>query len=118
MWSHALQVTDNNWVAHDMVGGLLASEGRREESLANYQAALLANPTDPAANVAIAIDDQRSGRPEAAIQLYRNALRELTDPLEQAKAFQNMGIAYRSLGDATKAAECFRKAIQLRQNAK
>ena len=42
----------------------------------------------------------------------------MTDPLEQAKAYQNMGMAFRAVGDAAEAAECFRKSAQLRQSAK
>jgi hypothetical protein len=118
MWSHALQVTDNNWVAHDIVAGLLERQGHREEALVHYRDVLASNPTDPAANLAVALYDQRIGKQEEAINLYRNALREMSDPLEQAKAYQNMAVAYRTLGDSTKSAECFRKSVQLRQNAK
>lgn len=118
MWTHTLQVTDNNWVAHDMVAGLLASQGHHDEALLHYRAVLSANPTDPAANLAIAIEDQRRGNQQEAIQLYKNALREMTDPLEQAKAYQNMGMAYRAIGDTNQAAECLRRAGQLRQAAK
>jgi hypothetical protein len=118
MWSHTLQVTDsNNWVAQDMVAGILANNGHRDEALVHYRAVLIANPTDPGANLAVAIEDQRSGNQREAIQLYGNALREMTDPLEQAKAYQNMGMAYRAVGDTTEAAECFRKAARLRLGA-
>lgn len=119
MWAHTLQVTDNNnWVAHDMVAGILSNQGHRDEAMLHYRAVLISNPTDPAANLAIAIDDQRRGNQQEAIQLYRNALREINDPLEQAKAYQNMGLAYRAVGDSTEAAECLHTAAQLRQSAK
>ena len=45
MWAHTLQVTDdNNWVAQDMVAGILANTGHRDEALVHYRAALIANP--------------------------------------------------------------------------
>jgi Tfp pilus assembly protein PilF len=42
----------------------------------------------------------------------------MNDPLEQAKAYQNIAIAYRALGDTTQAAEFFQQAAQLRHKAK
>jgi len=119
MWSHTLQVTDsNNWVAQDMVAGILANNGHRDEALVHYRAVLIANPTDPGANLAVAIEDQRVGNQREAIQLYKNALNGLTDPLEQAKAYQNMALAYRAMGDSAKATECFRRAEKLREIAR
>ena len=118
LWSHTLQVTGNNWVAHDMVAGIVAKQGHRDEALAHYRAVIAANPTDPAANLALAIDDQHQGKQQEAIYLYQNALGEINDPLERAKAYQNIGIAYRALGDTTQAVEFFHLAAQLRQRAK
>jgi hypothetical protein len=119
MWAHTLQVTDNNnWVAQDMVAGLLAKEGHRDEALVHYRGVLTSNPTDPAANLAVAIADQRVGNQQEAIQLYKNALNGLTDPLERAKAYQNMALAYRAMGDSAKATECFRRAEKLREIAR
>jgi tetratricopeptide (TPR) repeat protein len=91
MWTRALQVIDNNLIAHDMVAGILAKEARRDEALDHYRWVLLANPTDPGGQRSYRYRRSTSWKPEEAIELYRNALGELTDPLEQAKAFQNMG---------------------------
>ena len=40
LWCHALDATGNNWMAHDMVGGLLYKSGHYEESLVHYRAVL------------------------------------------------------------------------------
>ncbi len=117
LWSHALDATGNNWMAHDMVAGLLFASGHHEEALVHYRAVLPNNPTDPAANLILALDDQRNGNNREAIKLYQNVLKDMSDPLERAKAYQNMAIAYRALGDTVHADDCLRKAAKLRSIA-
>ena len=114
LWTHALDATGDNWMAHDMVAGILFKSGHSDEALGHYRAVLANNPNDTAANLVLALDDQKHGNNLEAIQLYQNVLKDMSDPLERAKAYQNMGIAYRNLGDTTKAAECFRKSEKLR----
>jgi len=47
LWSHALAVTSNNFVAEDNLGGALILEGREEEAQAHFAAAARINPRDP-----------------------------------------------------------------------
>jgi protein O-mannosyl-transferase len=117
LWQHTLEVTGNNWVANDMVAGILLGQGNREEAMVHYREALVLNPSDAAANLAIALQEQAAGNNQQAIQLYQRALADMPEPLEQSKAYQNMGLAYRSMGEAGEAAECFRKAAKLRDSA-
>jgi protein O-mannosyl-transferase len=114
LWSHVLDATGDNWMAHDMVAGLLFTRGHHDEALVHYRAVLANNPNDAAANLVLALDDQKHGDNREAIRLYQNVLTEMSDPLERAKAYQNMGIAYRALGDNDRADECSRKAAKLR----
>ncbi len=117
LWTHASQVTRNNWMADDMVAGLLSNQGRRDEAIAYYRTALALSPGDSAANLALAIYEQNRGNPPEAVRRYKLALRgmEYEDPLEQAKAYQNLAVAYRDLGDTANAAECLRRAARLRK---
>jgi hypothetical protein len=41
----------------------------------------------------------------------------MDDPLEQAKVYQNMAVAYRDLGDHAQFAECARMMVKLRHSA-
>lgn len=116
LWSHALQVTDNNWIAHDMVAGILLKEGHREEAIGHYRQVVVLHPADAAANLAIALEEQQHGNFQEAIKGYQVAVREMDDPLEQSKVYQNMGTAYRDMGNSFQANECFRKSAQLRQH--
>jgi tetratricopeptide (TPR) repeat protein len=63
----------------------------------------------------MALYEQQHGNPREAIRLYRNSLVETDDPLERAKVFQNMSVAYRDIGDDAQAAECLRKMVKLRK---
>lgn len=117
LWSHVLEATGNNWMAHDMVGGLLQASGHHEEAVAHYRAVLQTNPGDAAVNVFLALEEQKHGNNYQAIALYKNAVKAMDDPLERAKAYQNMAIAYRALGDGVHADECQNKAAKLRSAA-
>ena len=117
LWTHTLDATGNNWMAHDLVGGLLMASGHHDEALVHYRAVLETNPTDPGVNIFLALEEQKHGKNREAIPLYQNALKGMDDPLERAKAYQNMAIAYRSLGDNFHAEDCQRKAAKLRSIA-
>ncbi len=114
LWSHALQVTDNNWMAHDMVGGILLSQGHREEGMAHYYSASAIKSDDPASNLAIAIYEQNRGNLLEAVRRYKRVVVELDDPEELAKAYQNLAVAYRDLGDMQDMADSMRRVAKLR----
>ena len=114
LWSHAAQVTTDNWVAEDMVAGILFNSGHRQEAIAHYYVASALNPTDSGSNLAIAIYEQQRGNLQEAIQRYNQALIEMDDPLEQAKLYQNLSIAYRDAGEIPQSADAFSKMKKLR----
>jgi tetratricopeptide (TPR) repeat protein len=115
LWSHAAQVTQDNWVAEDMVAGLLLTSGHHDEAIAHYYVVAAINPTDSGANLAIAIDQQGRGNLQEAIRRYKLALIEMDDPLEEAKLYQNLSIAYRDAGEIPQSAEAFAKMKKLRR---
>jgi tetratricopeptide (TPR) repeat protein len=117
MWSRALRVTQNNWVAEDMVAGLLSLKGQHEEAMAHYRSALLIAPTDPTANLVVGVYEQQHGNTQDAMRRYKAALAGMDDPLEQAKLYQNMALAYRELGNQEQFAECMQKSAALRRAA-
>ena len=114
LWTHAMQVTKDNWMAEDMVAGILFNTGHREEAMAHYRAAAAINPDDAGSNIAVALYEQEHGNLQEAIRHYQRALTELDDPLEQAKAYHNMAIAYRDMGDIPHSVEAYAKYKKLR----
>ncbi|MGO9305849.1 MAG: hypothetical protein ACLP3R_19495 [Candidatus Korobacteraceae bacterium] len=115
LWSHTAQVTNDNWVAEDMVAGLLLTTGHHDEAMSHYYVASALNPTDSGSNLAIAIYEQQRGNLQEAIQRYKRALVEMDDPLEQAKLYQNLSIAYRDAGEIPESADAFSKMKKLRR---
>jgi hypothetical protein len=114
LWAHAAAVTENNWVAEDMVAGILLSQGHHDEAMAHYRAASAINPTDSGSNLAMALYEQATGNLPEAIRRYKAALVEMSDPLEQAKAYQNMAIAYRDEGQVQESVTAYAKSKKLR----
>ena len=115
LWSHAAQVTQDNWVAEDMVAGILLTTGHHDEAISHYYVAAAINPTDSGSNLAIAIYEQGRGNLQEAIRRYNLALIEMDDPLEQAKLYQNLSIAYRDAGEIPQSADAFAKMKKLRK---
>ena len=116
LWIHASQVTRNNWMADDMAAGLLSNQGRRDEAIAYYRSAAVLNPSDDVSNLALAIYEQNRGNVPEAVRRYQLALNGIDDPLEQAKVYQNLAVAYRDLGDTKNFQECWRRAVRLRKH--
>jgi protein O-mannosyl-transferase len=114
LWNHAREVTQNNWMAEDMVGGLLIAQGHLDEGMAHYWTASAINPDDAASNLAIAINEQNHHHLQEALRRYKLVVKELEDPIELAKAYQNMAVVYRDMGDMQQMADCMRKVAKLR----
>jgi tetratricopeptide (TPR) repeat protein len=74
-------------------------------------------PKDPISNLTIAIYEHQHGNPRDAIRFYQIALAGMDDPLEQAKLYQNMGVAYRDIGDHEQFEQCIQKSFALRRAA-
>ena len=74
LFSHAIAVTTNNFVAHDNRGLYRFEHGRVEEAVADYRQALAINPgyMNPNNNLGHAL--AQSGRPAEALPFYRAAL--------------------------------------------
>ncbi len=115
MWTHTAEVTKDNWVAEDMMAGILLNQGHREEAMAHYRVAAAINPDDAGSNLAMALYEQGRGNLPEAIRRYKLSLAEMDDPLERAKVYRNMSIAYRDEGDIANSVECFSKMKKLKQ---
>lgn len=117
IWSHASQVVENDWIAEDWLGVELMKQGRIDEALKHFFTAAAVNPDDGVSNFQIGLYEQKHGNPAEAITRYQQALRDQSQGLENiATLWENMGIAYRTLGDSRKARECFENAASFRRD--
>ena len=110
LFSHAIAVTKNNYVAHDNLGAALARQGRQAEALVNYQEAIRVNPywADTHTDLGRLLDDR--GKPEEALAEYRKAVQ--LDP-NLPLAHDNTGRVLAELGRFDEAMSQFKEAARL-----
>jgi tetratricopeptide (TPR) repeat protein len=110
LFTHALQVTENNYIAHVHLGIARAAEGRFEESLRHYERALAIRPGDARARYNLGVLLASQGRYEEAVEHYAAALRARP---AHARTHNNMGTALLSMGRVGEAETHFAEAIRL-----
>jgi protein O-mannosyl-transferase len=113
LWTHTIQVTAPNYIAQDDLGGALMDQHRLEEAIPHFRLAAEIHPVDPVSNFNIGFYAQEHGDYNLAIEQYRKAILLTTSPSLKIKAWNNMGLAYRAVGDPDKARECFAAARQM-----
>jgi Flp pilus assembly protein TadD len=113
LWSHALAVTKNNYLAEDSLGAELTDEGRLEEAMLHFQAAAAINPRDAFSQLNLGVCEKRRGDFPAALRLYQSALQLSSEPSLRATAFSNLGSLYRVEKDDVRARESYMSALEL-----
>jgi Tfp pilus assembly protein PilF len=111
-WLHTLALTRDNNVAENNLGEFLSQQGRNEEAAAHFRAALAIRPNSLIANLNLGAYEDRRGNLPAAISHYQMVADNAGDPGMRATAYGSLGFVYRQLGQATKAQQCFEKALQ------
>ena len=97
IWTHTLQVTEDNFIADDMLGSVLVQE-RRPEALQYFEAAARIAPWDPDSHQAVGAALQDRGDLVGAIREYQVVL-HARDPKILAYTYANLGVIYRELGN-------------------
>ena len=113
LWTHALEVTENNFVAHDKLAEALISQGRVEEAFQHYQAAVEIFPADVPANLNIGVYYHAHGNLQRAREQYQKVLNSAGDASMRADAYSNLGSLYRQTQDYDRARENFQAALKL-----
>ena len=111
LWTHVLEVTNNNWVGENNLGTALLKTGRMEEAIPHFRAAAALNPTDPNSTMNIGTYEQAHGNLPAAIELYRKAAEMARNPKVKARAYNNLGYAYKDIGDFADARSSLQSAV-------
>ena len=112
LWSHAVAVTDRNFIAQDNLGGALILEGKEDEAFQHFQLASAINPKDPMSHFNLGAYLQNHDRLQDAIAQYQTSIGLTSDAGLLASAHANLGSAYRELADDTRARESFEQALQ------
>ena len=112
LWSHALEVTENNWVAEDNLGSLMLFQGKVEAGMPHFRRAVAINPSDPISNLNLGFYEYQHGNLQQAIERYQNVINASarSSQVLRMQAFNNLGLLYRDVGDNLRAEQCFRAA--------
>ncbi len=113
IWTRTLALTENNSIAHDMLGFYLSDEGRTDEAVVHFRAASAILPGDLNANLGLGAYEQARGNLRTAIEHYQVVAQHAAQPILRADAYANMGSVYRQLGDLAQATKCFETASDL-----
>jgi protein O-mannosyl-transferase len=120
LWAHALQVTDDNYLAEDYMGSALLEQayetnGQRysDEATVHFRNAARINPHDAISHLNLGADLHEHGKLREAIEQYEEMLQYTRDEHLMAKAYIALGAAYAQLHDFAEAERFYRLAGQL-----
>ncbi len=112
-WRHTLAYSEGNYIAENNLGTYLFQQGKAEEGAAHFRAALAIRPDNLMANLNLGTYEDSRGNFPAAIERYEMVARHAPDVVMRAGAYGSLGFAYRQMGLAAKAKQCFEMALQL-----
>ena len=116
LWSHALAVTHNNFIAEDNLGGALILEGKEEDAHLHFEAAARINPKDPMSRSNLGAYFQTHNQMREAIAQYETAVSLTSDLGLLGQTYANMGAAHRVLGEDEQAQMDFEQSLHLNPN--
>jgi tetratricopeptide (TPR) repeat protein len=111
LFSHAIEVTQNNYLAHNNLGIAYGSLGRHQDAIETYKQAIRIKPDFADAHYNRGVAYGSLGRYQDEIEAYKQAIRIKPN---YAKAHYNLGIAYGSLGHHQDAIESYKQAIRIK----
>jgi tetratricopeptide (TPR) repeat protein len=107
LWTHALECTQDNWLAHNNLG--LAKKGRTDEAIAQFREAVRIKPDYPVAHFNLGNALQHEGRIDEAIAEFRRAL-AIDSTFSDAS--NNLGLDLFNRGQTDEAIALYRQALQ------
>jgi Flp pilus assembly protein TadD len=113
LFQQAVEVTADNYVAHDSIGNALAQRGMLEQAIVHYQEALRIKPNLVNTHNNLGVALLRQGEINKAMAQYHQAL--LLKP-DSAETHNNLGVALFTVGQLDQAIDHYRTAIKLDPN--
>jgi tetratricopeptide (TPR) repeat protein len=111
LFRHALEVTENNYLAHKAIGDSLDLKGQRDGAIGHYREALRLNPNYVLAHNNLGNVLDKKGQINEAISQFQEALRLKPD---YAEAHYNLGHALGQEGQIDEAIGHYREALRLK----
>jgi len=111
LFRHALAVTENNYVAHNIYGNAILRKGQNDEAIGHFQEAIRLEPNYALAYNNLGMALGMKGRIDEAIGQVQEALRLEPD---LAEAHNNLGNAFYIKGHIDESISQFQEAIRLK----
>jgi len=111
LFRHALEVTENNYFAHNNLGAALVDKGQAEEAIRQFQEAIRLRPDEANAHHNLGNALLKQGQTDAAISQFQVAARLKPD---SATIHYNLGIALGNQGQTDAAISQLQEAIRLK----
>ena len=111
LFTHTLNVTENNYLAHNSLGAALEEQGRLDEAISNFREALQIKPDGTQAYYNMGVALEKQGKYDDSLKYLSEAVRLKPDFVN---ALYNLGIALKRRGDIQGAAKYFSQAVRLR----
>ena len=110
VFTHALEVTDSNFVAHSNLGNAYYRRGEILKAEAHFKESIATNPAHSETYYNYAVLLAEVGKPDEALKQYRTAL--AINP-NNAEAHNNIGTLLASAGELDSAEAHFRIALRI-----
>ncbi|MDI6741883.1 MAG: tetratricopeptide repeat protein [Smithella sp.] len=110
LFHHALQVTDNNYLAHSCFGSALFDKGNVPEAIAHFDEAIRINPEFISAYNHRGIVYAKTGHRQKALENFNTAIRMKP---RDANAYRNRATLYGEMGEYHSAIEDMNMAIEI-----
>jgi tetratricopeptide (TPR) repeat protein len=111
LFSRAIEVTQNNYVAYNGRGIVYNSISRFQDAIEDYKRAVRINPDYSEAYYNLGIACGELDRHQEAMESFKQAIRIKPN---LAEAYYNLGIIYGKLGRHQEAIESFKQAIKIK----
>ena len=110
LFRHALEVTENNQIAHKVLGDALDKKGQTDAAISQFREAIRLKPGYAEAHNNLGIALNKKGQTAVAISQFREAIRL---KLGYADAHNNLGVVLDEKGQTEAAINQFQEAIRL-----
>lgn len=111
LFTHTLNVTENNYLAHNSLGAALEKRGSINEAIRHFREALAIKPDGVQAHYNMGVVLEKQGKIGEAIRHLSEALRFKPD---FANAHYNLGIALKRQGNLKDAIGHFYQAVEIK----
>ena len=111
LFRHALEVTENNYLAHNNLGNALLDKGQNDAAIGQFQATIRLKPDDAKAHYNLGTALNAKGQTDEAIGQLQATIYLRPD---YAEAHNNLGIALEKKGQNDEAILQFQEAVRLK----